>query len=365
MKKLQNRKLPSRFLFGLAVCLLSVTSVQAAEFGKLNVNGYFSFEYERNIEGDEEGDLSGSFDLDLIDIVFNYQAHERVRIAGDITWEHGTASEDDRGNAAVEYAFAEYTHADWLQLRAGKMFTYFSIYNEIHTAKPAYLTVKEPLATNKNNKLGSQLRFYPRWNTGLAAFGHTYVGDLDLNYVIQISNGESEEVNAFEEDSNVHKAINGRATLGIMDGMELGFSFYKDEMEEAEAYDDSITRAEVNSYSLHYNWFAPSNTQLELEYVTGDEQFDGFDAIDRYGYSIMIAQYLDNNLTPYIRYEYLDPDDNTGDDEAELLIAGINYRYSKNIHLKLELDRVSTGDNNSKFDGADFTEAKASISIGF
>ena len=51
------------------------------------------------------------------------------------------------------------------------MFTGFGIYNEIHTAKPAFLTVKEPQATNKNNKFGSVLRFYPRWGAGLAVVG--------------------------------------------------------------------------------------------------------------------------------------------------------------------------------------------------
>src|SRR6185503_9424416 len=44
----------------------------------------------------------------------------------------------------------------------------FSLYNEIHTAKPLFLSVKEPVSTNKIEKMGSTIRFYPRWGAGLA-----------------------------------------------------------------------------------------------------------------------------------------------------------------------------------------------------
>ena len=39
--------------------------------------------------------------------------------------------------------------SDAVKLRAGKMFTPFGIYNEIHTAKPSIIILKEPNPTNK------------------------------------------------------------------------------------------------------------------------------------------------------------------------------------------------------------------------
>ncbi|NQY67920.1 MAG: hypothetical protein HRT72_09400 [Flavobacteriales bacterium] len=51
-----------------------------------------------------------------------------MRVTADLTWEHGTVTEDGLCNAAVEYAFPEYTIKEWLRFRAGKMFIPFGIY---------------------------------------------------------------------------------------------------------------------------------------------------------------------------------------------------------------------------------------------
>jgi len=95
----------------------------------VRINGYSSFEVERLLGDEGRGDPNGSFDADLIDLVLNVTPNDRVRVAADLTWEHGAATEDGRGNVAVEYAFAEFVARDWLRFRAGKMFTHFGIYN--------------------------------------------------------------------------------------------------------------------------------------------------------------------------------------------------------------------------------------------
>lgn len=145
---------------GLAIVLSmwwvsgAVAQIQIGRY--LTINGYSSFEYEKLLGDEGKGDPNGSFDADLFDLVLNITPTDRLRIASDITFEHGAASEDNRGNVAVEYAFGEYTVMNALRFRASKMFTPFGIYNEIHTAKPAFLTVKEPLSTNKNHKFGME-----------------------------------------------------------------------------------------------------------------------------------------------------------------------------------------------------------------
>jgi hypothetical protein len=158
------------------VCLLASLLLPAAAAAQISdivhVNGYSSFEFEKQLGDKGKGDPNASFDADLFDLVLNFTPVPRLRVAADLTWEHGPATEDGRGNVAAEYAFAEFAAKDWLKLRAGKMFTAYGIYNEIHTAKPVFLTVKEPLSTNKNDKFGSELRFYPRWQTGLAVLAH-------------------------------------------------------------------------------------------------------------------------------------------------------------------------------------------------
>ncbi|MEE8059626.1 MAG: hypothetical protein V3T17_17620 [Pseudomonadales bacterium] len=355
-----------RFLLYLGLYMLLFNlhiPVNAASFEQININGYLSFEYEKTISGDDVEDTNGSFDIDLLDLVFNIQATSRLRIATDLTWEHGSATEDDRGNVAVEYAFAEYTLENWLRFRAGKMFTHFGIYNEIHTAKPATLTVKEPLSTNKNNKFGSDLRFYPRWLTGIALQGDVESTALPFDYDIQISNGESidDSHNPFEEDDNTHKAVNGRIRLLPNDAMRIGFSFYIDSMEDPV----NDARVDILSYGAQFEWEMANRMGTEIEYVMGEEDFTTNKKIDRSAYTVMFYHRTTQKIIPYIRYEYLDPDDDTSDDEAVRIIFGVNLFVDDNMYVKVELNDNSTKSNNADFSGADWAELKASLSIGF
>jgi predicted porin len=350
----------------IAVCLLIfsyLTPTYAASWEKIEINGYLSFEYENAFSGDNQGDPNGSFDMDLLDIVLNIQATDRLRIAADLTWEHGAATEDNRGNVAIEYAFAEYTYKDWLRFRAGKMFTAFGIYNEIHTAKPATLSVKEPLSTNKNNKFGSDIRFYPRWLNGLAIQGDVEISDMHLDYNFQLSNGETEEDvhNPFEEDDNTHKAVNGRIRLQTDDEIRLGFSFYSDSMEDK----NSTNRLDILSYGLQFEMETDNGLSTEIEYVKGKEDRKASASIDRNAYSVMFYHSLNDWLIPYIRYEYLEPNEALSNDIATLGIIGINMLIDTNMHIKLEIDKTSTESGNTEFSGDDWTEFKASLSIGF
>ena len=79
-----------------ALCL-SPIDIHAQIQGNIHINGYMGMEFEKQIEDKGKGDKIASFDADLIDLVWNINATDRLRIATDLTWEHGVASEDDRG----------------------------------------------------------------------------------------------------------------------------------------------------------------------------------------------------------------------------------------------------------------------------
>jgi hypothetical protein len=350
-------------LIGLLVASLLPGAAQAVSWENVTFNGYFNFEYEKTLSGDPEEDTNGSFDLDLVDLVFNVQATDRLRVAMDFTYEHGTATEDGRGNSAIEYAFAEYTINPLFKVKVGKMFTHFGIYNEIHTAKPANLTVKEPLSTNKNNKFGSEVRFYPRWLSGVALQGNGDFSDMEFDYDLQLSNGETEDegANPYEEDDNTSKALNGRIRLNPSDDLRVGFSFYSDSMEDPSSATDRI---DINSYGLQFEWDSGTDFAVELEYVWGSEDWSTIGSIDRAGYSAMVYYNLDQ-FTPYLRHEHIDPDDSVDNDEGTRTALGVNWRIAANTHLKFEVDKIETDPLNGKFGGADWTEFKASVSIGF
>jgi len=348
----------------VALCLLS-NSLQAQLGERIRINGYSSFEFEKQFGNNGKGDPNASFDADLFDLVLNIYATDRLRIAADITWEHGTASEDDRGNAAIEYAFPEYTVYNWLKIRAGKMFVPFGIYNEIHTAKPAFLTVKEPLSTNKPHKFGTSERFYPRWATGIAFVGNFMVIGKDFDYNLQISNGEQESTNPFEEDDNKQKAIAGRLRLTPVQGLKIGFSFYKDSETELDQNDeDTGERTNDFSYGGQLEW-RMQNFGLEVEYV-GHRHKQSNGTLQRaYAFTLMGFYTLHDRFTPYLRFEYLDPNTRLDNDTAKMFVYGINTEVDENLYLKAELNTVDPSSSNSRFSGVGFTEFKFAIAVGF
>jgi hypothetical protein len=349
---------------GLLMCLVAGTRAQVQVGDQLQINGYASIEFERALEGDA-GDQSGSFDMDLFDLVFNFRPTERLRVAADVTWEHGPATEEDYGNVALEYGFAEYRVSNGLTLRAGKVFVPFGIYNEIHTAKPAQLTVKEPLSTNKNHKFGSDARFYPRWAVGVAAMGQTQIGSSPVDYVLLMSNGESEELNPFDEDDNTAKAYTGRVRLHPSPGLSFGASFHYDRLTEFDAAgDDTGGRTSLFSYGAQMQW-RTGPVGLELEGVAGSVNPSSGTDVSRWGFSAMTHKTVSQRFTPYIRLEVLDPNTDIDDDMATMWIPGINIQVDRGLFLKAEVQFITSGINNQRFGGLSSTELATSISVGF
>jgi hypothetical protein len=332
---------------------------------RVTVNGYSSMEFERLLDDDGVGDPNGSFDADLFDLVINITPSPRFRVAADLTWEHGTATEEALGNVAVEYAFIEYDVRDWLKLRAGKMFTHFGIYNEIHTAKPAFLSVKEPLSTNKNEKFGSDLRFYPRWGSGVAVLGNAHAGRVDFDYMAQLTNGDQGNTNPFEEDDNRAKAFTGRVRVRPSPRVALGASVYADRLTDlTEEGEDSGARTKLVSYGAHATW-TPSALGLEAEYVRGSLRPEAGDRVLRHAATVMAFYRIRDRYTPYVRYEFLDPDRGAADDQARMFVYGINVRVTTGLYLKADLNTVRAGAANRYFEGGRFTEFKAAVAAGF
>jgi len=351
------------------------------------LNGYSSFEFEKQLTEDGEGDKNGSFDADLLDLVLNWRANDRLRVAADVTWEHGAAAEDGRGNVALEYGFVEYAFGDWLRLRAGKMFTPFGIYNEIHTAKPAFLTVKEPFSTNRTNKWGTPVRLYPRWLVGVSALGNgsSPIGEWD--YAVTVSNGEQYVYdgefditgNPFEEDNNKEKAVTARVRLATVANLEVGLSGYVDTV-TVDGFAGTLRQV---AYGLSLKWSLPSPAiGLEAEFVGADFTPSPLlkDAVDTAfpaapldtkttkGATLMAFWQATDDLTPYARLEWLDLDDDVEDDATTLLLAGLNYRVAGGLVLKVEGDYTMAQKNSAFGDGTDglnFFEVKAAAVVGF
>lgn len=377
----------------------------------LFIGGYTSFEYELQFEEKGKSDPMGSFDADLFDLVIAYQASDRVRVAADLTWEHGAASEDGLGNVAVEYAYPEFLVNNNLKIRAGKMFTAFGIYNEIHTAKPAFLSVKEPLSTNKPHKFGSGdgIPFFPRWQTGFAFLGDFDVGDHTLSYNLQVSNGDAavkvgdefELISLYDKDVDLAKALNGRLVFTTENENAFAVSFYWDNMvivtgEDGEDLEDvsqiansiddgtaigNLTRSSVSAHSTGF--IGPLGYEVEFIYGildgqhpaeledsegegTGEFVLDRFER-KRYGSSAMLYYPMGMTFTPYVRHEFLEPDMDVENDLAHAVSLGLNTRLDANLFLKTEYRVTRAEEDNDRFKKGnnEFSEFAAAIALGF
>ena len=348
----------------LAVALLLVLAclpAGAQEMAdRIVINGYTNFEFSKLLSKDGAGDKNGSFDADQFDLVFNITVSERVRVAADVSWEHGTATEDGRGNQALEYGFVEYALSDKLKLRFGKMFTPFGVFNEIHTAKPAFLTVKEAASLNKNDRIveGGYL-FYPRWGAGIAAHGDGVMGGKDISYDVLVANGEQEEANPFEEDENTSKSITARVRVDATENIRVGYSFYRDRL-------SSPTFTTLQSHGLE------AELNLTRIRILGEVAFGSLGlktggSQRQLGWYIQPSYHLRRGWTPYMRFEKVNPNRDIGEIGGRDFIVGVNIELSKNFQLKVENNAFKGGSRSSlaQYKGRGYHELKAALVLGF
>lgn len=374
--------LTKKFILRIATLLLAlliVSEVAAVKINdKLTLNGYWGLEFEKMFEEKGKGDPNGSFDMDIFDLVFNLQLTNRIRFAADLTWEHGVATEDGWGNVAIEYAFPEVTIKEWFKIRAGKMFTPLGNYNEIHTAKPAMLTIKEPLSTNKAHKFGSDIGFAPRWGVGVAFLGNIYAGDISMDYVISATNGMPDDAEyygeqPYEADDNNPKALSARFRIYPTYDLKIGVSLYTDwrnrytfDEEEEEWSADEDDYLQLTSGLGELVWTI-GNFTLESEVAVGRYHTQDKEKIDRVGFYVLGAYTFLDRLTPYFRYEHLDPNLDMDDDIGRQIVFGANLQVADPLILKLDYTRVFADDSNDRFSGGKnkYGELRAAIAVGF
>jgi len=378
----------------LAFIASSFLTLQADWTDKITVNGYFNVEFEDQIAGDPNYrvDELASFDSDMLDLVFNIQATDNLRVAVDFSWEHGSQTEVYKGNVGYEYAFAEYTFTDAIKLRAGKMFTPFGIYNEIHTAKPSIIILKEPNSTNKmyfiSDDKYEQTTLYPRWGTGLALLGDSTIGNIPFDYVIQVTNGDLSygvDANEYDKDDNNKKAVTARIRADITNDLQIGASFYYDvmtryekqyktkkvtdtngeEVDYVQKIYTPVSTMEVNTQGVQMIWHLSDNFRFEAEYITGTLDVKDVTDFRRSGFSILPSYYILDNVNLYFLYAQADPNHSKSKDSVTNYVPGVNIEVANNVFVKMDVLNVTSGKNNTIYGGKDYSEFRAALSVGF
>ncbi|MGK7344710.1 MAG: hypothetical protein ACNS63_02745 [Candidatus Nitrospinota bacterium M3_3B_026] len=354
-------------MLALAVLLSAAAAPEAAalDLGMLKLHGYMDMRYTQATkdEGSEypqaTGMDNGSFNLLHFNLLMDVVIRPDLLIQSMVEFEHGPDTGRGHGSVILEYAFADYILANWLKLRGGKTLTPWGLYNEIHDASPAFLSVNVPeMMYHADSKGGFPL--IPKFTTGLALRGEVPTpGHHDIDYVLYAGNGEGlGSTNEAAFDDNVNKAAGGRLQFTTHDeSIQAGLSGFYGER--------AVTPDNLNEW----HWASVASLNVNLGRLNVRGEYGQSELGDR-GEITWYAQgsYRAGRYTPYLRYQTIDPDTDFGDDDWTSYLAGVNVRMNDNLFIKVEWNENRRGANNVEIineGGEDFGQFRAAFTLFF
>ena len=352
----------------LAVLLfaLSPSPANAMSLGDLTLHGYLDLEYTQATknEGPDNpnatGMDNGSFDIHHLNLLMDMNIRPELSAHAMIEFDHGADTERNQGDIILEYGFADYIFSNWLKIRGGKTLTPYGLYNEIHDASPAFLSVFVPETFYMADSKGG-FPMIPKWVTGLSVRGELTLPRWyhDIEYVLYVGNGENlGSTNDAAYDDNANKAVGGRIHFTTSDeSLQLGVSgFYGD---KAVTPDNLSERHWTFIGSASYYW---KHLNVRGEY--GQSKLG-----DRKETSTYVqVSWRFGRYTPYGRFQYLDPDTNESDDYWKTYLLGLNIKITDNLFFKVEWDEHSRGANNVEVihkGSEDFGEFRTALTVFF
>jgi hypothetical protein len=190
---------------------VAVSDVQEAEAQQeLTTYGYFSWRYEKvfNEPGWDgsrivEESPPGEYSLPFFNVMMQHQVGPRFRTFVNLA---GAG-----GELEVRNIWGEWSHSRFLNIRVGKIYRKFGLYNEILDAVPSYYGIEPPEAFDKDHYLISR-------TTAVMVLGNISAGSGTLNYAFTTDNGEGSDIfeNTFPLGYDVnYKFGTGRYTVGL------------------------------------------------------------------------------------------------------------------------------------------------------
>ena len=323
-------------LLTVTFMLLVMANLAFSQQSKLHIYGFFDFEFEGNNK--DEAGKKWTFDQHHLNLLATYLIDERFRVTTEIEWEHGPmhSPSESVGNIYLAKAFLEYKYSDALLVRGGKFMSPFGIYNERHDATPTFLSTFLPRSVYGKQELsfGGKGRLFAKHSTGLQILGNYFFDGWGLKYQVYVSNGRGPM--ASERDNNANKGIGWRFVISLpVEDLHFGSSYYKDKNGDANNAEHTALGFDVE-YDL-------SDLHVEAEYLLATHEnvdttgvpIGTFSNLN--GYYILGGYTLFDRLTPFIRYEFFDPDLDQKNDGESIIVAGLNYALSNSVYLKGEV----------------------------
>jgi hypothetical protein len=158
-----------------------------AELRQLHIYGYFSVRFEKvfsepsRVDGvtvREDGPAEWS--LPFFHLMLQHRLSESFKIFVNLNGGGG-------GTVDVRNMWGEYSVSDPLNIRMGKIYRKFGLYNEILDAVPTYIGIEPPELFDGDHLILSR-------TTNLMAHGRFMFGTGNLNYSVTNDNGEGDPV---------------------------------------------------------------------------------------------------------------------------------------------------------------------------
>ena len=299
--------------------------------------GYFGANYKA-----DRNKLTSSFDPFVLSINTTMRQDEKLAVRAQIDYEHGpffntsadaagAKSLDSRGGGEIvlSNAYAEYVVAEWLKLRAGKFFAPIGYYNQLFYAVPSYAALGIPSVSvySRSSTPSGDARYFQRYAMGAWAAGAYQPGETELSYDLYVSNGRAHTPH---EDQNNHKAVGGRAKAVILAGPVKVTPILS-------GYFDKYNTSALNTPVWKSQRSVLPGVELEAgdftlrgEYAYTDVKLNTgkYDVVSDAFYTEASYTFKEK-VTPFVRFEHIDPDRKTRSDRELESTFGAAY------HLKL------------------------------
>jgi hypothetical protein len=177
------KKNKSLFIKGVFSTLFILTLFSTANYAQnsLNIYGYFSTRLEKQFEtkssGEKIADASPyEWTYPFFNIMMQHQINDNFKIF--INLNGAKAS-----NLDVRNFWGEYSQSNYLNIRLGKIYRKFGLYNEILDAVPTYYGIEPPELFDTDHLIVSR-------TTTLMVYGSVDLSAGDLSYCLTNDNGE-------------------------------------------------------------------------------------------------------------------------------------------------------------------------------
>ncbi|MGQ0530633.1 MAG: hypothetical protein ACT4PG_12670 [Panacagrimonas sp.] len=229
----------------------------------------------------------------------------------------------DEAEWVLERFYVDYTRSDALKLRLGKFLTPVGRWNLIHAA-PLTWTTSRPLITEAT---------FPTNTTGGMVYGVLPWGREGLEYSLYATPGEEllpeQGLDTFKE------AIGARLATSLLPNTQFGFSYVNFEQERS-----TEERKQLFGADFLWSWH---RYELSGE-IAYRNIARGGDSRDEEGLYLQFVAPLAQKLYAVARYETFHV--SQPDQDLQLVLGGLNYRFMPALTLKAEVSDISgdTGD---------------------